>query len=251
MKICIVSPHADDELLSCSSVLANSSHQIDLLNVFTNVYAKRAIHKPHFHWSEEFLEKRSPEKLKLYFDSIKNVTLLNFTGANYANAMLNSELNAEILKIRNFKKAVRLFDIDEERNTAVIVNRAILDFPELEIELFKNLQGYDLVLCPIGILHNDHLIVRKSVDKVIKTPIAYYADIPYAYRKGGDRLLSDDIEHHKYEYSQKHESCKNKKKILWKVYPREQVMLWCTHSAVDVAERFYSNHKIIQQLYSF
>ena len=202
MKVLIIEPHADDALLSCYTTLFNTDYEVSIMTL---------------------TDETNKDSTKLKDDGIikELYQLKGLDHSDFKSRLTSPKYVKELYKrdgkvIEHLK--LKLKELDASRYDKV---KDMLD------SNINNINSFDLVLVPLGIVHPDHLVVRELVDSMnLETKIRYYEDKPYNKRIYGQimaRELSEGMRLIEVILSedQKVEKVKNLKKY----YPTEVAIM--------------------------
>lgn len=211
MKILILEPHGDDALLSCHSIL-KTNNEIDILT----------------------LSERPSDGLKNYYKSINNVEFLGFPNLWYRNG--KPILNTHQVH-REFKEGLPISNNYVNKLIEIYGNEYYDDLNMVKTVIKDDYNNYDIVVCPIAVVHPYHVIVReawKSINSEI--PTLYYADKYYIQNRYAKEMYEDLVKSMKLDkeynsgYNRLDKENKIISEILCSVYPSESQLL-----------RFYSD----------
>jgi LmbE family N-acetylglucosaminyl deacetylase len=163
-RLLIVSPHFDDAVLSCTSLVARHHH-----TTVATVFTEGSSTGPVSSWDER----------------------CGFSSAGEASARRREE-DASALRILGARPvALGLLDgayrIAERFHSGPGAASAIVEAASTAIGALIDELAPELVAYPLGLLHVDHLLTRRAVRRALATrprPTQYvYCDLPYAWQR--------------------------------------------------------------------
>lgn len=213
MKILLLEPHGDDALLSCFSLL-KTNNDIDLLT----------------------FSERGSEGLISKFESITNHEFVNFPNIWYKDGKVI--LNTHDVHRRFLNKEPISSQYDTQLQD-IYKDEWISDFMMIESKIAEYIshKEYDLVVCPSGITHPYHVLIRQVWSKIKgNIPTLYYADKYYIQNRYSKEMYEDLKSHLNCDkeinpgYVRLEVENKELVDILYEVYPSEGKLM-----------RFYSD----------
>lgn len=202
MKVLIIEPHADDALLSCYTTLFNPDYEVSIMTL-TDETAKNSS--------------------KLKDDGIikELYQLRGLDHSDFKNRITNPRYVKDLYKLEGKVIEHLKYKIRKSDNIRYDIIGTMLEDHRSDIN------SYDLVLVPLGIVHPDHLVVRELVDSMnLGIKIRYYEDKPYNKRVYGQIMAKELSEGMKLtEVALSEEQKVEKVKNLKKYYPTEVAIM--------------------------
>ena len=222
-KVLIVSPHLDDAVLSCGDLinkLINKSYKVDVITVFSKDEKKenlsnaaKKFHNNCFLPSNPMVERKKEDKKAHDYLKCKSY-YMDFLECLYRKHN-NKHLYPNLDNIYHLEK-------DDKK----IIS-------DIEKELIKIVNNYDIILAPLGLGgHADHIACNKAINNIrnsIKGKLYFYEEVAYVcyyYRENkksnwGEGLSNTLIKISDKDFNKKIESIlmyRSQLRILWSDY---------------------------------
>ncbi len=238
-NIYFISPHLDDAVFSCGSLLLNliKNNNVNVINVFTKagngkqtISANRFLKNCNFEDPIKLFEDRVNADKNLFKSIGVNVVNLDYTDALWRTktGFVAKTLGRVVPEFMHVYPIYRL-NIANGKISSYEIN--LID--EIAEKLKKIIPKNSIVFCPFAYgSHVDHVIVRNACERVFEE-IIYWSDFPYNTEKkyGKHSKKSYKI----FVYKTDH----NKKVNLMKKYKTQFDVVFPNRLVPKVAEKYY------------